>query len=199
MLVGKICCIALLALAADPLFMSAAAGWQDEVKQDAPISTPLVEKLIGQLNAPKYRDRQRAQQALIDLGPRLIEILDGLELPDVVEIQVRLNRIRAYIGQRGITANTWTLVCRPLEGQSLNLKQSREIRFFDDGTFKQIGTSSSSERTWSMDEDSDAIVLSFNRGYATYRGQFVDDTRIIGTAENIKGKKWRFTLKRLDH
>lgn len=69
--------------------------------------------------------------------------------------------------------------------------------FREDGTFYRQGMENhDNDELWTRDNQ--RFEYSWNDRYSVYRGTFVSDSVIVGTAENVQGKTWKWELRRTD-
>ena len=173
---------------------ASAARSQDNTGQE--IDVPHVRALIHQLGSDSFQQRQNAESALLKMGKPLLDVLADLDAPNSIEIKYRLKRIKHDLTTGRFVGYFWTLKCWPLDGETLNLKSRKTLRFFEYGKFQQVDSNTKTRHTWRLTENGMRIELNYNKGYAIYQGQFVDSTHAKGFAENVKGRKWHFELKR---
>ena len=69
------------------------------------------------------------------------------------------------------------------------------ITFHADGTTDQTTRTGTYARNGVWDQSGSAISIRFNNGYATWTGRIDGDT-MSGTASNITGKRWNWSLRR---
>ena len=99
----------------------------------------------------------------------------------------------------------------PTPGSAIDLTGSRWLIVYDDSAvghleyylyFLENGRLNSSYTNYTTPEndswkmDGDTVVISFNNGYAIYRGTFIDSDTIEGTASNVVGTHWEWAAYR---
>jgi hypothetical protein len=84
-----------------PLVLFALVGTQPAAA-DAPSTAPQAEvrRLVRRLDSPQLAQREAAEQALIALGPAILDHLPAATAPASAEVQQRLGRIRLVLQRR---------------------------------------------------------------------------------------------------
>lgn len=169
----------------------------DEPKPVTAEEQQQVTQLLEQLASADYQIRKRAARELTKMDLRFIEVLATLPPPKKVETRIQVARIKDRVGKGGILNFQWTMETRPMEGETLNLDPGDCITFYEDGYFS-TGDNHGKPETWTYDQKTKRLRMSYNGDYAIYIGQMDEDGNFVGKAKNIKDKEWYFRLKRIE-
>jgi hypothetical protein len=153
-------------------------------------------RMIRQLGSNRFEERDTAYQRLILEGKSFEEMLD--QLAEQVssarkdpEIDWRIRDILGILHRPPLVGYEWQ-ISFPNKPDNVSLT-AKNLNFLEDGTFTYQG--GGSRTAWSFEKET--LKFSYNGGYATYVGKFVDAETIEGKADNIKGKSWHWRLQRI--